>query len=73
MILKEFDTVDLVCERFHQGYFKDIVEHFCHEHSEVIIEGTIGSANTLLIHCLYLLKRYWIMQYIGWRNKGGNK
>ncbi|WP_340615245.1 aminoglycoside 3-N-acetyltransferase [Xenorhabdus thailandensis] len=65
VVLEEFDTVDPVCERFHQGYFKDIVEHFCHEYSDVVIEGTIGSANTLLVPAREILDYavHWMENY----------
>ncbi|WP_338885089.1 aminoglycoside 3-N-acetyltransferase [Xenorhabdus sp. TH1] len=65
VVLEEFDTVDPVCERFNQGYFKDIVEHFCHEHSDVVIEGTIGSANTLLVPAREILDYavHWMENY----------
>ncbi|MDX8000430.1 aminoglycoside 3-N-acetyltransferase [Xenorhabdus sp. Reich] len=46
--LEEFDTVDPVCEQFREGYFKDIVEQFCHSQPEAT-KGVIGSANTLLV------------------------
>ncbi|MBD1226232.1 AAC(3) family N-acetyltransferase [Xenorhabdus griffiniae] len=65
VMLEEFDTVDPVCERFNQDYFKDIVEHFCHEHSEVIIKGTIGAANTLFVPAKEILDYavHWMESY----------
>ncbi|OTA17328.1 hypothetical protein Xvie_01175 [Xenorhabdus vietnamensis] len=49
VMLEEFDTVDPVCKQFNQDYFKDIVEHFCYLHPEMIVKGIIGSADTLLV------------------------
>ncbi|WP_052705693.1 AAC(3) family N-acetyltransferase [Xenorhabdus doucetiae] len=65
VMLEEFDTVDSVCEQFYQGYFKDIVEHFCYSHPELTLKGTIGSANALLVPAKEILDYavHWMENY----------
>ncbi|AOM39812.1 aminoglycoside 3-N-acetyltransferase [Xenorhabdus hominickii] len=62
--LEEFDTIYPVCDKFQEGYFKDIIEKFCHLNTEAI-KGVIGSANTLLISAKEILDYaiYWMENY----------